>query len=74
MAVGLVGGATKLHPTARLALQILDVKTAEELARIVAAVGLAQNFSAIKALATTGYTDVKEFQRVEVVVAPHSHA
>ncbi len=54
MAVGLVGGATKLHPTARLALQILDVKTAEELARIVAAVGLAQNFSAIKALATTG--------------------
>lgn len=54
MAVGLVGGATKLHPTAKLALQILGVKTAEELARIVAAVGLAQNFSALKALATTG--------------------
>jgi hydroxymethylglutaryl-CoA reductase len=52
--VGLVGGATRLHPTAKLALQILGVKTAEELARIIAAVGLAQNFSAIKALATTG--------------------
>ena len=54
MAVGLVGGATKLHPTAKLALKILGVQTAEELARIIAAVGLAQNFSAMKALATTG--------------------
>lgn len=54
MAVGLVGGATRLHPTAKLALKILDVKTAEELARVIAAVGLAQNFSAMKALATTG--------------------
>ena len=54
MAVGLVGGATKLHPTAKLALKILDLKSADELARIIAAVGLAQNFSAIKALATTG--------------------
>jgi hydroxymethylglutaryl-CoA reductase len=54
MAVGLVGGATKLHPTARVALKILGVSTAEGLARIVAAVGLAQNFSALKALATTG--------------------
>jgi hydroxymethylglutaryl-CoA reductase len=54
MAVGLVGGATKVHPTARLGLKILGVSTAEELARIIAAVGLAQNFSALKALATTG--------------------
>jgi hydroxymethylglutaryl-CoA reductase len=54
MAVGLVGGATKLHPTAKLALKILGVTSAEELARIIAAVGLAQNFSALKALATTG--------------------
>jgi hydroxymethylglutaryl-CoA reductase len=54
MAVGLVGGATKVHPTARLALKILGVSSAEELARIIAAVGLAQNFSALKALATTG--------------------
>jgi hydroxymethylglutaryl-CoA reductase len=54
MAVGLVGGATKLHPSAKIALKILGVKTAEGLARVIAAVGLAQNFSAIKALATTG--------------------
>jgi hydroxymethylglutaryl-CoA reductase len=54
MAVGLVGGATKLHPTAKVALKILGVRSAEELARIIAAVGLAQNFSALKALATTG--------------------
>jgi hydroxymethylglutaryl-CoA reductase len=54
MAVGLVGGATRLHPTAKLALKILGVSTAEDLARIIAAVGLAQNFSAMKALATTG--------------------
>ena len=54
MAVGLVGGATKLHPTAKACLQILQVESAEKLARIIAAVGLAQNFSALKALATTG--------------------
>jgi hydroxymethylglutaryl-CoA reductase len=54
MAVGLVGGATKLHPMAKLALKVLNVQSAEELARIIAAVGLAQNFSAMKALATTG--------------------
>lgn len=54
MAVGLVGGATKLHPTAKACLQILQVRSAEQLARIIAAVGLAQNFSALKALATTG--------------------
>lgn len=54
MAVGLVGGATKLHPTAKAALKILNVDSASELAQIIAAVGLAQNFSAMKALATTG--------------------
>lgn len=54
MAVGLIGGATKLHPMARAALKILNVASAGELARIIAAVGLAQNFSAMKALATTG--------------------
>ncbi|GJD53680.1 3-hydroxy-3-methylglutaryl-coenzyme A reductase [Methylobacterium crusticola] len=54
MAVGLVGGATKIHPTAQACLRILGVTTAERLARIIAAVGLAQNFSALKALATTG--------------------
>lgn len=54
IAVGLVGGATKIHPTARALLAILDVETAEELARITAAVGLAQNFAAMKALVTDG--------------------
>ena len=54
MAVGLIGGATKLHPTAKAALKILDVGSASELAQIIAAVGLAQNFSALKALATFG--------------------
>jgi hydroxymethylglutaryl-CoA reductase len=54
MPVGLVGGATKIHPTAQACLKILGVKTAAELARIMAAVGLAQNFGAIKALATVG--------------------
>ncbi|MCM5681843.1 hydroxymethylglutaryl-CoA reductase, degradative [Schlegelella sp. S2-27] len=54
MAVGLIGGATRVHPTARLALKILGVDTAEQLARVIVAVGLAQNFSAMKALATSG--------------------
>lgn len=54
MAVGLIGGATKLHPTARACLEIMHVQHADQLARIIAAVGLAQNFSALKALATVG--------------------
>jgi hydroxymethylglutaryl-CoA reductase len=54
LAVGIVGGATKVHPTARVALKILGVESAAELARIMVAVGLAQNLAAIKALATVG--------------------
>lgn len=54
MAVGIVGGATKVHPVAKVALKILNVHSASELAQIMAAVGLAQNLAAIKALATTG--------------------
>ncbi len=54
LAVGLVGGATKIHPTAQACLKILNVQSASELARIIAAVGLAQNFGAMKALATVG--------------------
>jgi hydroxymethylglutaryl-CoA reductase len=54
LAVGIVGGATKAHPTARVAMKILDVSSAGELAEIMAAVGLAQNLAAIKALATVG--------------------
>ena len=54
MAVGLIGGATKIHPTAQANLNILGVKTADALARIIVSVGLAQNFGAMRALATTG--------------------
>jgi hydroxymethylglutaryl-CoA reductase len=54
MAVGIVGGATKVHPGARAALELMQVKTAGELAEIIAAVGLAQNLAAIRALATEG--------------------
>jgi len=54
MAVGLVGGAAKTHPAARAAIKILGVKTAMELAEVMAAVGLAQNFAALRALATEG--------------------
>ncbi|MDQ0573151.1 hydroxymethylglutaryl-CoA reductase [Variovorax paradoxus] len=54
MAVGLVGGATKTHPLARLALKILGVKSAQELGEVAVAVGLAQNLGALRALATEG--------------------
>jgi hydroxymethylglutaryl-CoA reductase len=54
MSVGLVGGATKVHPIARLAVKILRVRSAVELAEVIAATGLAQNLTALKALATEG--------------------
>jgi len=54
MAVGLVGGATKVHPVARACVKILGVKTALELAHVVASVGLAQNLAALRALASEG--------------------
>jgi hydroxymethylglutaryl-CoA reductase len=54
MAVGLVGGATKVHPVARACVKILGVKTALELAHIIASVGLAQNLAALRALASEG--------------------
>lgn len=54
MAVGIVGGATRVHPTAQAAVKLLGVKTAGELAEIIAAVGLAQNLAALRALATEG--------------------
>ena len=54
MAVGLVGGAAKTHPTARTNIKILGVKTAIELAEVMGAVGLAQNFGALRALAGEG--------------------
>ena len=54
MAVGIVGGATKVHPGARAALDLMKVRTASELAEIIVSVGLAQNLAAIRALATEG--------------------
>lgn len=54
MAVGLVGGAARTHPTARANIKILGVKTAIELAEVMGAVGLAQNFAALRALASEG--------------------
>ncbi len=54
LAVGIVGGATRTHPLAKINLKILGVKTASELAEIIASVGLAQNFAALRALANEG--------------------
>ncbi|TQV72439.1 hydroxymethylglutaryl-CoA reductase, degradative [Denitrobaculum tricleocarpae] len=54
MALGLVGGATKTHPAAQAALRLMQVTSATELAEVVAAVGLAQNMGALRALATEG--------------------
>lgn len=54
LAVGIVGGATRAHPTARVTLKILGVQTARELAEIIISVGLAQNLAALRALATEG--------------------
>jgi hydroxymethylglutaryl-CoA reductase len=54
MAVGTVGGATNVHPAAKAALKLMGVKTATELAGIIASVGLAQNLAALRALATEG--------------------
>jgi len=54
MAVGIVGGATKVHPVARVALKMMGITTANELAEIIVSVGLAQNLAAIRALATEG--------------------
>jgi len=54
MAVGIVGGATKVHPAAQAAVKLMGVKTASELAVIIVCVGLAQNMAALRALATEG--------------------
>ena len=54
LSLGTVGGLTKLHPLAKLSMEILQNPTASELMQIVAVAGLAQNFAAIRALTTTG--------------------
>ncbi len=54
MAVGIVGGATRVHPAAQAALKLMGVTTAAQLAEIIVSVGLAQNLAALRALATEG--------------------
>jgi hydroxymethylglutaryl-CoA reductase len=54
LAVGIVGGMTRTHKVAQIALKLLDVKSGQELAGVMAAVGLAQNLAALRALATDG--------------------
>ncbi len=54
MAVGIVGGATRVHPSAQAALELLDVHSSSELAEIIVSVGLAQNLAALRALSTEG--------------------
>jgi hydroxymethylglutaryl-CoA reductase len=54
VAVGLIGGATAVHPVAKVTKKILGIKTATELGEVIAAVGLAQNLAALRALATEG--------------------
>jgi len=54
LAYGIIGGATRTHPVAQLCLKIIGVKSANELAEVACALGLAQNFAALRALATEG--------------------
>src|SRR3954453_13905649 len=54
LALGIVGGTLRVHPTARLALRIVGFATADELALIAASAGLASNLAALRALATEG--------------------
>src|SRR5690606_36566535 len=54
LALGTVGGLTTLHPLAKLSLEVLGHPSARELMAVVAAVGLAQNFAAVRSLVTTG--------------------
>ena len=54
MAVGIIGGATKVHPAAKAALELMGIESASELAEVIVSVGLAQNLAALRALATEG--------------------
>ena len=54
LALGIVGGVTRLHPVAQASLKLLGVKTAGELAEVAASVGLAQNLAALRALSAEG--------------------
>ncbi len=54
MAVGIVGGATQVHPTAKACVTLMGVQTGRELAEVIVSVGLAQNLAALRALGTEG--------------------
>ena len=54
MAVGIVGGATRVHPAARTCLELMKIESAAQLAEVIVSVGLAQNLAALRALATEG--------------------
>ncbi|MBY9007257.1 MAG: hydroxymethylglutaryl-CoA reductase, degradative [Candidatus Lokiarchaeota archaeon] len=54
LALGIIGGMTKIHPMARLAIKILNIENTEELCQVTAALGLAQNVAALRALASEG--------------------
>jgi hydroxymethylglutaryl-CoA reductase len=64
VSVGIVGGVTRLHPTAQLSLRILNITSADELSRVIAAVGLVQNLGAIRAL--TGEGIVKGHMKLHI--------
>ncbi len=78
LALGIVGGATRVHRGAQTALKLLGVRSARELAEIAAAVGLAQNFAAIRALATdgiqSGHMRLHARQLALAAGAPHDEA
>jgi hydroxymethylglutaryl-CoA reductase len=75
LALGLVGGATRTHPIAKIAVKILGVKSTKDFAEVVASVGLAQNFAALRALATEGIQKghMKLHARNIAVIAGASH-
>ncbi len=54
LAIGIVGGATRTHPLAKIGLKILGIKSSREVGEIAASLGLAQNFAALRALSTVG--------------------
>lgn len=54
LAVGTIGGATRVHPTAKSSVHLLGIETAQDLAQVIVSVGLAQNLAALRALATEG--------------------
>lgn len=64
MSIGTVGGATRIHPTAQMSLRMMDVQSADDLAKIAATVGLIQNLGALHALTTDGL--VKGHMRLHI--------